>query len=132
MNLAQKQTQINQLKQQLSLKLDNPPSVKLQIKQINLIQKQLKAIKKELNLMIKEINQQAMQSTPDSIISVGLDLFGKRKLAGSVRSHTRKAIQAEKISLRQPYLELKDQIDQIILAGDQLKLKGAEYLLEKG
>ena len=128
MNLQETQLKIYQLKQQMTLTLDNPKSVKLQVKNINLIQKQLKVIKKQINLAVKQINQQAIQTTPDSIVSVGLDLFGKRKLAGQVRQSTRRAIQSEKISLRQPYIDVKDYIDQIILEGDKLKLKAEQYL----
>ena len=128
MDINDTQFTINQLQNQLKLTLDNPSSVKLQIKEINLIQKQLRAIKKEVNLEIKQINQTASQSTPDSVISVGLDLFGKRKLAGQLRQSTRRAIQAEKISLRQPYINLKDYIDMVILEGDKLKLQAEQFL----
>ncbi|MEC4814761.1 MAG: hypothetical protein SAK29_15990 [Scytonema sp. PMC 1069.18] len=130
MNLQQTQLQIEWLKQQMTLTLDNPKSIKLQVKNINLVQKELRAIKKEVTLAIKEINQQATQTTPDSIISVGLDLFGKHKLAGQLRQSTRRAIQSEKISLRQPYMDIKDYIDQVILEGDQLKLQAEQYLAE--
>jgi len=130
MNLQETQLQIYQLMQQMILTLDNPKSVKLQVKNINLIQKQLRAIKKEINLAIKEINQQATQTTPDSLISVGLDLFGKRKWAGQLRQSTRRAIQSDKISLRQPYMDVKDYIDQVILEGDKIKLKAEQYLAE--
>jgi hypothetical protein len=129
MNLEEMQLQIYQLQQQMTLNLDNTPSVKLQVKNINFIQKQLRAIKKEVNLAIKKINQQATQTTPYSIISVGLELFGKRKLAGQMRQSTRKAIQLEKISLRQPYIDMKDDIDRVILEGDKLKLQAEKYLL---
>lgn len=128
MNLQQTQLQIYQLKQQMALILDNPKSVKLQVKNISLIQKQLRAIKKEVNLAVKLINQEATQTTPDSIVSVGLDLFGNRKLAGQLRQSTRRAIQSEKISLRQPYMDVKDYIDQVILEGDKLKLQAEQYL----
>ncbi len=128
MNLQETQLQIFQLKQQMALILDNPKSVKLQVKNISFIQKQLKAIKKEINLAIKEINQQATQTTPDNIISVGLDLFGKRKLAGQVRQSTRRAIQSEKITIRQPLMDVKDYINQAILEGDRLKLQAERYL----
>ena len=127
MNLQQTQLQIYRLRQQVTLTLDNPKSVKLQVKNINLIQKQLRAIKKEVNLAIKQINQQATQSTPDNMISVGLDLFGKRKLAGHLRQSTRRAIQSDKINTRQPYLEVKDYIDKVILEADKLKLMADEY-----
>ena len=128
MDLQETQLQIYQLKQQMTLTLDHPKSVKLQVKNISLIQKQLRSIKKEVNLAIREINQQATQTTPDSIVSVGLDLFGKRKLAGQLRQSTRRAIQSEKISLRQPYMDIKDYIDQLLLEGDKLKLEAEQYL----
>ncbi len=128
MELIQENHKIKQLQQQMNLILDNPKSVKLQVKQIIMIQKQLRAIKKEVNLAIKQINQQAAQSTPDSIISLGLDLFGKRKLAGTIRQSTRMAIQSEKVILRQPYIDLKDYIDAVILEGDKLKLRAEQYL----
>jgi hypothetical protein len=128
MNLQETQLQIYHLRQQMILTLDHPKSVKLQTKNINLIQKQLRAIKKEVNLAIKEINQQATQTTPDSIISLGLDLFGQRKFAGQIRQSTRRAIQSEKISLRQPYMDVKDDIDQVLLEGDKLKLQAEQYL----
>ncbi|NJN11878.1 MAG: hypothetical protein HC815_29495 [Richelia sp. RM1_1_1] len=130
MNLQEIQFQIYQLKQKMALTLDNPKSVKLQIKNINLIQKQLRAIKKEVNLAVKEINQQATQTTPDSIVSVGLDLFGKRKWAGQMRQSMRRAIQSEKIQARQPYMDIKDCIDHVLLYGDKLKLKAEQYLAE--
>ncbi|QIR41756.1 hypothetical protein HCG51_34280 (plasmid) [Tolypothrix sp. PCC 7910] len=130
MNLQETQLQIEQLRQQMTLTLDNPKSVKLQVKNINLIQKQLRAIKKEVSLTIKEINQQATQTAPDSLISVGLDLLGKRKWAGQLRQSTRRAIQSDKISLRQPYMDVKDYIDQVILEGDKIKLKAEQYLAE--
>ncbi|MDV3002484.1 MAG: hypothetical protein N5P05_004139 (plasmid) [Chroococcopsis gigantea SAG 12.99] len=128
MNVEQIIFEIGELSKQLTLILDSPSSVKLQVKQITLVQKQLRAIKKEVNLAIKEINQQAVQTQPDSVISVGLDLFGKRKWAGQVRQATRRTIQSEKINLRQPYMNLKDYIDRLLIEGDKLKLEADRYL----
>ncbi|MDT9180115.1 MAG: hypothetical protein P5702_20990 [Limnospira sp. PMC 1291.21] len=128
MDLQETRLEINKLKEQMTLTLDNPKSVKLQVKNISLIQKQLRVIKKEVNLAIKEINQEATQALPDSIMSLGLDLFGKRKLAGRVRQENRKAIQSSTINARQPYMDVKDYVDQTILEGDKLKLKAAQYL----
>ena len=101
----------------------------MQVKQINLAQKQLRIIKKEINTVIRTINQNANQSHPDSVISVGLDIFGKRRWAGTVRSETRRQIEREKIDARQPYLEIKDSIDRLILEGDRLKLIAKNYIL---
>ncbi|MEB3309980.1 MAG: hypothetical protein VKJ02_07075, partial [Snowella sp.] len=115
--------EIQEIANQLTLNLDNPKSVKLQVKQINLAQKQLRAIKKEINGIIRNINQNASQSYSDSVVSVGLDLLGKNKWAGRVRAETRRMIERNKKDERQPYLELKDYIDSLILEGDKLKLK---------
>lgn len=120
--------EIRQIASKIILTLDNPKSVKLQMKQIMLAQKQLRAIKKEINLVIRNINQQATQSGTDSVVSVGLDVFGKHKWAGRLRAETRRAIEREKKNARQPYMQLKDMIDRFILEGDQLKLKAEEYL----
>lgn len=126
MNIQEIQTIANQL----TLTLDNPKSVKLQIKQINLAQKQLRAIKKEINSLIKNINQNASQAYSDSVVSVGLDLIGKNKWAGRVRAETRRMIERDKKDKRQPYLELKDYVDSLLLEGDKLKLQAEEYLLK--
>lgn len=123
--------EIQRIASRIYLTLDNPKSVKLQVKQISLAQKQLRAIKKELNTTIQSINQQALQSSNDSIVSFGLDIFGKRKLAGRVRAETRRAIEREKKAARQPYLEIKEAIDNLILEGDRLKLVAEEYLLSQ-
>ena len=121
--------EIQQIASQIRLVLDNPQSVKLQVKQIRLAQKQLRAIKKEINVAIRNINQQATQAGADSLVSVGLDVFGKHKWAGRMRAETRRAIEREKKAARQPYMELKEAIDLLILEGDKLKLKAEEYLL---
>jgi hypothetical protein len=121
--------EIQKIANQLTLTLDNSKSVKLQIKQINLAQKQLRAIKKEVNGLIRNINQDASQAYSDSVISVGLDLFGKNKLAGRVRAETRRMIERNKKDARQPYLEIKEQIDSLLLEGDKLKLKAEQYLI---
>jgi hypothetical protein len=121
--------EIQQVALNLSLTFDNPQSVKLQVKQITLAQKQLRAIKKELNATLRNINQQSSQSKADVIFSGGLDIFGDRKWAGSVRTATRRAIAREKQAARQPYLELKEMIDNLIAEGNRLKLIAEEYLL---
>jgi hypothetical protein len=121
--------EIEQIADKIRLTLDNPKSVKLQMKQISFAQKQLRAVKKELNATIRMINQQATQAGADSLVSVGLDIFGKHKWAGRLRSETQRVIEREKKDARQPYMNLKDWIDSLILAGDHLKIQAEEYLL---
>lgn len=120
---------IQQIALNMSLTFDEPQSVKLQIKRITFAQKQLRAIKKELNATLRNIKQQTSQSRADSIFSGGLDIFGDRKWAGQVRIATRRAIAREKQAAQQPYLELKETIDNLILEGDRLKLMAEEYIL---
>ncbi len=93
------------------------------------MQKQLRALKKELNAEIRLINQEAAQSFADTPISIGLEVFGKRKLAGRFRVGTRRVIQFNKKSARQPYMDVKNAIDRILLRGDQLKLEAKKYLV---
>jgi cell division protein FtsB len=121
--------EIQQIASNINLTLDNPKSVKLQVKKVGLAQKQLRAIKKDLNVTIRNINQQATQSGTDSLVSVGLDIFGKHKWAGRFRAETRRAMEREKKSARQPYFELKEAIDNLILEGDRLKLLAEQYLI---
>jgi hypothetical protein len=121
--------EIEQIADKIRLTLDDPKSVQLQMKQISFAQKQLRAIKQELNATIRMINQQATQAGADSLVSVGLDIFGQHKWAGRLRSETRRAIEREKKDARQPYMNLKDWIDSLILEGDRLKLIAEEYLL---
>ena len=113
----------------ISLTFNDPQAVKLQVKQITLAQKQLRAIKKEVNATLRIINQQTSQSRADRIFSGGLDIFGERKWAGTVRVATRRAIARERQAAQQPYLELKEAIDSFILEGERLKLMAEEYLL---
>jgi hypothetical protein len=120
---------IRQISNQMTVTFDDPRSIKLQVKHISLLQKELRLIKKAVNANISAINQNANQSNNDTILSVGLDVFGKRRLAGSIRSETHKQIERQKKDDRQPYLEIKDWIDQLIIEGDRLKLVAEEYIL---
>lgn len=47
-----------------------------------------------------------------------------------MRAETRRAIEREKKAARQPYMELKEAIDLLILEGDKLKLKAEEFILK--
>jgi hypothetical protein len=49
--------------------------------------------------------------------------------SGTIRSETRRQIERQKMDARQPYLDMKDWIDQLILEGDRLTLIAEEYIL---
>lgn len=123
--------EIQEIAKNLTLTLDNPLSVKLQIRQITLAQKQLRAIKKEINGMIRKLDDTASQSSPPNVVSVEFDLFGKYKWAQRVKAERKRWTESEKTKARQPYLEIKEYIDDLILEGDRLKLMADEYLFAK-
>jgi hypothetical protein len=56
--------EIQQIALDMSLRFEDPQSVKLQIKRITFAQKQLRAIKKELNATLRDINQQTSHLKP--------------------------------------------------------------------
>src|SRR5688572_10506686 len=94
--------EIQEIALDMSLRFEDPQSVKLQVKRITFAQKQLRAIKKELNATLRDINQQTSQSKADSIFSGGLYIFGERKWAGKVRIATRRAVARKKQAAQQP------------------------------
>jgi len=122
--------ELREIASNISLILDNPESVKKQVKQINLAQKQLRLMKKELSKSIRGINQAAAQSNADTFLSVLNDIAGNRKLAGQARARQRRIIEKNKKQARQPYIELQMELDQLILEGDRLKLLAEEYYLD--
>ncbi|MEA5513429.1 hypothetical protein [Nodularia sp. UHCC 0506] len=122
--------ELRELASQITIVIDSPESVKRQIKQISFAQKKLKILKKELSLSIRNINQEAAQANADTLLSVLSDISGNRKLAGQARAIQRKKIDKNKKQVRQPYIELQMQIDQLILEGDRLKLLAQEYCLD--
>lgn len=121
--------EIQQIASQIALRFDDPKSVKLQVKQIIFAQQQLRDIKKELNATIRLINEQTSQYRADAIFEGGLDVFEKRKLAKRVRTATRRALMQERKAAQQPYIELKEVVDDFISNGDRLKLMAQDYLL---
>ena len=122
------EAEIQSIASRLCLSLDSPESVKQQIKQIALAQKELRVIKKGLAVSVKSINTAASQASPDSFFSVVSDITGHRKDAGTLRAIKRKRIQQNKLVARQPYVNLQQVIEQLILKGDQLKLLGEQYI----
>ncbi|BAU13689.1 unknown protein [Leptolyngbya sp. NIES-3755] len=122
--------EIEEIAVKIKLRIDNPDSVKLQVKNITLAQKQLRASKKRLSNTVKNINQNAAQSSPDTLGSVLYDLTGNRKLAGRSRALQRQEIQRKKRKSRQPYINTIQRIDELILREDQLKLLAEEYLID--
>jgi len=125
--------QIKQVAAQLHLNLDNPASVRQQLKQINESQAQLRQLKQEVNAKLKEINQPVNSFGLDEAASIGLHLFGKHRIANQVRREGNRAERQEKRqqnNARKPHLRQRELIDNYIFEGDRLKLMAQNYLKE--
>ncbi|GAB4241537.1 MAG: hypothetical protein Kow0049_30210 [Stanieria sp.] len=120
--------QIKQIAAQISLTLDNPQSVKDQLQTINQAQQQLRQVKQEIVTQLTEINQEANSFGMDDFASIGLHLLGQHGIARTVNRQLKKAEQKEINLERQPYLKMRDLIDNYLFEGDRLKIMAQEYL----
>ncbi len=127
------QNQIKQAAAKLYLNLDNPQSVKKQLQRINQVQKELRQLKGEVNSKIKQVNQPIDSFGIDEAASIGLHIFGQHRIANQV---TRQGNQAERRErnqqnkAKQPYIKMRELIDNYIFEGDRLKLMAENYLKE--
>ena len=125
--------QIKQVAAQLYLNLDNPASVRQQLKRINQSQTQLRQFKQEVNAKLKEINQPTNSFGLDEAAAIGLHLFGKHRIAHQVTREGNRAERQQRIQqnrARQPYIKMRDLIDKYMFEGDRLKLMAQNYLKE--
>ena len=126
--------QIKQVAAQLHLNLDNPTSVRQQLKRINQSQTELRKLKQEVNAKLKEINQPINSFGLDEAASIGLHLFGKHRIANQVRREGDRAERQQRRqqnNARQPHIKMRDLIDNYIFEGDRLKLMAQNYLKEQ-
>ncbi|GEM_PF-3934803 len=119
--------EILNIAESVSLNFSQPETLNTQIKEIGIAQKKLKVFRKKIVKTIQQINQSASQTSADDAFSVLSDFLGNKKLAGSMRASTRRAIQRSKQATRQPFLNLKDTIDNAIIQCDEMKLMVEEY-----
>jgi len=122
---------IKQVSAQLYLNLDNPQSVRQQLKRINQAQSKLRQFKQEVNAKLKELNQPESSFGLDEVAAIGLHIFGEHRIANHV---TRRGNQAERQQRRQiqkakqPHIKMRDLIDNYIFEGDRLKTMANDYL----
>ena len=123
--------QIKQVAAQLHLNLDNPQSVRNQLKRVNQAQQRLRQLKQEVNAKLQEINQPINKFGLDEAAAIGLHIFGKHHVARAV---TRQGNRAERNqrrqqqNARQPHIKMRDLIDNYIFEGDRLKTMAQNYL----
>ncbi len=125
--------QIKQVAAQLHLNLDNPQSVRQQLKRIDQSQGQLRQLKQEVNAKLKDLNQPTNGFGLDEAASIGLHLFGKHRIAREVKRQGNKAERQERRqqkNARQPHIKMNNLIDNYIFEADRLKTMAQNYLKE--
>ena len=125
--------QIKQVSAQLYLNLDNPQSVRQQLKRINQAQSKLRQLKQQVNQKLKEMNQSVNSFGLDEVAAIGLHIFGEHRIANQVTRQGNKVERQERKQLqkaKQPYIKMRDLIDNYIFEGDRLKTMANNYLQE--
>ena len=110
---------------------DTVDEAKLTLKKLRLMQKQLRHVKKESNQDMKEIRaayQLEGEKIADSGTFTGL-FFGKRA-AGRDRQRKRADLSQKQKSALEPYENVKDTIDTLILAMEGTKLDIETFIME--
>ena len=114
----------------VNLHLDNPESVKKQLKNINQAQKQLQQMKREVVTQIQDINREANSFGLDEAASIGLHLLGKHRIARQVNREGNRIERKQRQKTR-PYIKMRDLIDNYLFECDRLKLMAKNYLRER-
>ncbi|MCC0175400.1 hypothetical protein I4641_00195 [Waterburya agarophytonicola K14] len=126
--------QIKQVAAQLHLNLDNPNSVREQLKGINQSLVQLHKLRQEVNTKLQNLNQPNQAFGLDEAAAIGLHLLGKHGVARQVTRQGNRAERQEKRqqnNARQPHIKMKNLIDNYVFEGDRLKLMAQNYLKEQ-
>ena len=125
--------QIKQVSAQIYLNLDNPQSVRQQLKRINQAQSKLRQFKQEVNAKLKEMRQPENSFGLDEVAAIGLHLFGEHRVARQVTRSGNRAERQERRQLqkaKQPQIKMRELIDNYIFEGDRLKVMANNYLKE--
>jgi hypothetical protein len=93
-------------------------------------QKQLRHLKSQIAQDEKEIRAQYQdrQASAGETTSAFASLFGKRKLAGSIRADAKRNVARQRDQQLAPYAKIKLWIDNIIVQVDGMKLQLKSYL----
>lgn len=123
--------QIKKVSAQLHLNLDNPQSVRQQLKRINQTQQQLRQLKQEVNTKLQTMNQPESSFGIDEAAAIGLHLFGKHHIARQVTVQGNRAERQSRVQkqrAKQPHIRMRELIDNYIFEGDRLKTMANNYL----
>lgn len=126
--------QIKQVAAQLHLNLDNPQSVRQQLKRINESRAKLRQFKQETNAKLNELKQPNNGFGLDEAAAIGLHLLGKHRIAGAVQRQGNRAERNQRRqqkNARQPHIKMNNLIDNYLFEGDRLKTMAENYLKEQ-
>lgn len=128
--------QIKTLAAKIYLNLDNPQSVREQLKRINQAQRELRQIKQDIRQELQKLNQKQSANSfgLDEAASIGLHLLGKHRIARVVNRQGNRAERKQRRQLknaRQPLTKMRDLIDNYLFEGDRLKGMANNYLQEQ-
>lgn len=125
--------QIKQVAARLYLDLKNPESVRQQLKRIEKAQAELRQLKQEVRDKLQELNSSTNSFGLDETVSIRLHLLGKHRIARIVNREGNRAERQQRKqrrNARQPYLKMRDLIDNYLFEGDRLKEMAQNYLKE--
>ena len=125
--------QIKQVSAQIYLTLDNPQSVRQQLKRINQAQQKLREFKQEINNTLKQMQPPQNDFGLDEAAAIGLHIFGKHRLARQVTREGNRAERQQRRQqqrARQPKIKMRESIDKYLFEGDRLKIMAQNYLQE--
>lgn len=123
--------QIKQVAAQLHLNLDNPQSVRNQLQRVNQAQQKLRELRQEVNTQLQEVNQPVGNFGIDEAAAIGLHIFGQHHIAREVTRQGNRAERQQRQQqqqAKQPYIKMRDLIDNYIFEGDRLKTMAENYL----
>jgi|GEM_PF-6037055 len=126
------QEEIEEIGAKIELTIDNPKSVKKQLRQLNLIKQELMIKKRELQQELKELNSNDNQQLINNVLMAGTSFLPKeaRKWQGVIRGGVREVMRNTGNNSRKPHVEVQDLIEDFILQIDTLRLQAQEYLSE--
>jgi len=123
--------QIKQASAHLYLNLDNPQSVRQQLKRINQAQAKLKRLKQEVNVKLKEFSQPEASFGLDEVAAIGLHIFGEHRIARQVTkqgNRVERQARRQQQKAKQPHIKMRELISNYIFEGERLKTMANNYL----
>ena len=116
----------------MTIRASSEAEAKEGLRKCRALQKDLRQIKKGISLEMKQIRAeyQSKVANAGSGIATAFSLFGKRKVAGSIRADSKRAMRDERDRVLAPYDNVKGRIDNVIHQLDSVKLQLEQRVAE--